>query len=308
MARVRSTRGGGRERNMASEDKSFADLVAESPAAPAEGTVRLVGALAKSREAGKFVLTLQDGRTVTLETSAVKGHTVLGSSLGRAIVRIEVEASKAPVLRRWRVDRKNVLDPIGQGGYEKGFDTTPLTSEKDPLEKYPVVETDPFTSEKTDPVETDPLTDKDPIETDPLTSEKVPPQDTFPLQDTDPLADGTTDPTADGITDPVADGATDPTADGTGTGAGETDPAADGAGTGSFEFIPPFALATPHQAPPHVVRALQARAGYARRFGGQGWARGALHRKPVLDNAKVFQDSYGTGYWGDVTMGPADIW
>lgn len=83
---------------MAKEDKAFADLVAEAPAAPAEGTVSLVGALAKASEHGKFVLILQDGNTVTLETSAVKGHAVLGSSLGRTIVQVEVEAGKVPAI------------------------------------------------------------------------------------------------------------------------------------------------------------------------------------------------------------------
>ena len=233
---------------MAKEDKSFADLVAEAPTAPAEATVSLVGALAKSREGGKFALTLQDGRTVTLETSAVKGHTVLGSSLGRAIVRIEIEASSAPAFGPRRHERSPMTSLLrGTGvwdqlGYGEGDDTPPFTSEKDP------VESDPFTSEK-DPLE------KDPFESDPF-AEK------------------------------------DPT----------------GEGTGSYEYIEPFALATPHQAPPNVVRALQARAGYARRFGGGGGARGAFNRKPVLDNPKALQDSYGTGYWGDMTMGPADIW
>jgi hypothetical protein len=238
---------------MASQDKSFADLVAEAPAAPAEGTVSLVGALAKSREAGKFVLTLQDGRTVALETSAVKGHTVLGASLGRAIVRIEIEASKAAGLGPRRFDRgaissmlrfTGILDQIG-GGLQVGEDTPPFTSEKDPGD-----------------------------ETDPNTSEKDPSQDTGDLQDKLPPLDK------------------DPT----------------GEGTGSYEYIEPFALATPHQAPPHVVRALQARAGYAQRFGGQALARSAFNRKPILDNAKILQDSYGTGYWGDMTNGPADIW
>jgi hypothetical protein len=233
---------------MASEDKSFADLVAEAPGAPAEGTVSLVGALAKSREAGKFVLTLQDGRTVTLETSAVKGHTVLGSSLGRAIIRIEIEASKAPTLGPRRFGRSTISPLLrntgawDQIGYGDGDDTPPFTSEKDP------VESDPFTSEK-DPNE------KDPFESD-------------PIQEKDPT----------------------------------------GEGTGSYEELDPFALATPHQAPPNVVRALQARAAYGRRFGGPGWARGAMYRKPVHDNPKILQDSYGTGYWGDVTIGPADIW
>ncbi len=54
---------------MASDKKSFADLVKEAPAAPAAGTASLAGALAQSSEAGKFVLTLQDRSAVTLETA-----------------------------------------------------------------------------------------------------------------------------------------------------------------------------------------------------------------------------------------------
>lgn len=81
---------------MTGKDKSFEELVNEAPAAPAAGTVSLVGALAQSSEPGKFVLALQDGSTVTLETAAVKGHEVLGTSVGQTIVRVDVEAEKIP--------------------------------------------------------------------------------------------------------------------------------------------------------------------------------------------------------------------
>lgn len=64
---------------MASNDKSFEELVNEAPLAPAAGTVSLVGKLAKSSEPGKFVLTLPDGSAMTLDTAAVKGHEVLGA-------------------------------------------------------------------------------------------------------------------------------------------------------------------------------------------------------------------------------------
>ena len=79
---------------MADQQKSFDDLVKEAPELPAAGTVSLVGTLARSNEAGKFVLTLQNGSTLTLETSAVKGHTVLGTSVGETIVRVDVDAKK----------------------------------------------------------------------------------------------------------------------------------------------------------------------------------------------------------------------
>jgi hypothetical protein len=75
------------------EEKSFEDLVKE---APAGGTVSLVGALAQSSEAGKFMLTLQDGRALTLAMTSVKGHAVLGSSVGQTIVRIDVDAGSLP--------------------------------------------------------------------------------------------------------------------------------------------------------------------------------------------------------------------
>lgn len=81
---------------MASEEKSFEELLKEARAAPAAGTVSLVGTLAQSSEAGKFVLTLQDGSPVTLETAAVKCHAVLGTSVGQMIVRVDVEAGKIP--------------------------------------------------------------------------------------------------------------------------------------------------------------------------------------------------------------------
>src|SRR5271166_3497414 len=105
---------------MASKDKSFEELVKEAPAAPAAGTVSLVGTLAQSGEAGKFVLTLQDGSALTLETAAVKGHEVLGTSVGHTIVRVDVEAEKIPPTTPTRVPEiwKPHTDP-GTGPYDK---------------------------------------------------------------------------------------------------------------------------------------------------------------------------------------------
>jgi hypothetical protein len=85
-----------KEHKMASEEKSFEELLKDAPTTPSGGTASFVGTLAKSSEAGKFVLTLQDGSTVTLETASVKGHAVLGTSVGQTIVRVDVEAGKLP--------------------------------------------------------------------------------------------------------------------------------------------------------------------------------------------------------------------
>ena len=75
---------------------SFDDLVNEAPLSPAPGTVSLVGTLARSTEPGKFVLTLQGGSSVTLQTTSVKGHVVLGSSKEHMIIRIDVDSKKIP--------------------------------------------------------------------------------------------------------------------------------------------------------------------------------------------------------------------
>jgi hypothetical protein len=85
-----------KEHQMVDEQKSFKDLVSEAPVAPTAGTVSLVGTLARSSEAGKFVLTLPGGNAVTLETASVKSHAVLGTSVGHTIVRIDVDAGQIP--------------------------------------------------------------------------------------------------------------------------------------------------------------------------------------------------------------------
>jgi len=189
---------------MATEDKSFAELVAEAPAAPSEGTVSLVGALAKSSEHGKFVLILQDGSTVTLETSAVKGHVVLGSSLGRTIVRVEVDAGKVPAISPQPFPQVTVAAQDTQSGTVRDIQTGAVDHTgfhdigTEPGVDAPI--TGPYLEQGfgTGQYDTSPLFDKPPI------------SDAFPAQ-------------AGGIA--------------------------------------PFALATPHQAPANIVRAMRSRAG-----------------------------------------------
>jgi hypothetical protein len=82
-----------------SEQGSFEELLRDTPAAPAAGTVSLVGALEQSSDATKFVLNLQNGTAVTLETASVKGHAVLDTSQGRTIVRVDIDAARVPTLQ-----------------------------------------------------------------------------------------------------------------------------------------------------------------------------------------------------------------
>jgi hypothetical protein len=79
-----------------SEDKSFAELVAEAPKAANADCVTLVGTLGKSDDPKKFVLTGSDGSAHTFDVAAVKKHTVLGHSVGRTIVQIEINQDIAP--------------------------------------------------------------------------------------------------------------------------------------------------------------------------------------------------------------------
>ena len=81
------------------QEKSFEALVREAPEAPAAGTISLVGTLARSGETGQFVLTLEDGSAVTLETAAVRGYAVLGASFGQTIVRVDLDARKIPAVQ-----------------------------------------------------------------------------------------------------------------------------------------------------------------------------------------------------------------
>jgi hypothetical protein len=81
---------------MACEQKSFETLLEEAPSAPSPGTVSVVGILGQSTEAGKFVLTLADGRAITLETASVKSCAPLGTSVGQTIVRVDLDTAKIP--------------------------------------------------------------------------------------------------------------------------------------------------------------------------------------------------------------------
>ncbi len=78
------------------EEKGFGELLDDSPLATNEGTVTLVGALQRSRESGKFVLSLGNGQNVTLDVAAVRGHKVLAGMAGQRLVQVELDQNKLP--------------------------------------------------------------------------------------------------------------------------------------------------------------------------------------------------------------------
>lgn len=79
-----------------SEKKLFSELLGEAPMATGEKTVTLTGALSRSAEPGKFVLTMGDNQTVTLDVDAVKQYKVLSGMVGQMVVEVEVDRDKAP--------------------------------------------------------------------------------------------------------------------------------------------------------------------------------------------------------------------
>lgn len=81
---------------MAAKTKSFSELLSEAPLAAAEETVTLAGALGRSSQAGKFVLTMGPGQSLTLDQSAVKSYEVLGGGVGQLLVQVEVSKDKLP--------------------------------------------------------------------------------------------------------------------------------------------------------------------------------------------------------------------
>jgi hypothetical protein len=116
---------GKKDHEMTDQPKSFEDLVNEAPLAPAAGTVSLIGTLARSSEAGKFVLTILGGSAVTLDTAAVKSHAVLGTSAGHTIVRVDVNAGMIPEGTLLKVPLEHVLKAPNEIGFKPPGETEP---------------------------------------------------------------------------------------------------------------------------------------------------------------------------------------
>jgi len=102
---------------VANDEKTFAALLSEAPLSQKSDTVTLTGALARSPEEGKFVLMQGDGSSLTLDTDAVKSHTVLGGSFGQQIVQVELDPEKVPkeVTERPQAINSLYVDRTGAG-------------------------------------------------------------------------------------------------------------------------------------------------------------------------------------------------
>jgi hypothetical protein len=81
---------------VANEEHDFAKLLRDAPMAPDAETVTVVGTLARTHDASHFVLTLPDGRSVTLEVNAVKSAKTMAGAIGQSVVQLELDAKRIP--------------------------------------------------------------------------------------------------------------------------------------------------------------------------------------------------------------------
>jgi hypothetical protein len=79
------------------EDKSdFQKLLSEAPLASSADTVTVVGTLSRTPDAAHFMLTLADGRSVTLDVNAVKSAKKIAGAIGQSMVQLELDAKHVP--------------------------------------------------------------------------------------------------------------------------------------------------------------------------------------------------------------------
>jgi hypothetical protein len=81
---------------MAKEESEFQKLLSEAPAASDADTVTVMGALSRTADSTRFVLTLPDGRSVTLEVAAVKSAKKIAGAVGQSLVELELDAKRVP--------------------------------------------------------------------------------------------------------------------------------------------------------------------------------------------------------------------
>jgi len=81
---------------MAKDESEFQKLLSEAPMAPNADTVTVVGMLSRTADPSRFVLTLPEGRTVTLEVDMVKSAKTVAGVVGQSLVQIELDSKRLP--------------------------------------------------------------------------------------------------------------------------------------------------------------------------------------------------------------------
>jgi hypothetical protein len=94
------------------DQKQFEELLGEAPLAADADTITLVGALARTKDPGKFVLILANGESVTLETKALKSFKRLGGAIGQVLIEAELDPKLVP---KDRLQAMPAVEPFPRG-------------------------------------------------------------------------------------------------------------------------------------------------------------------------------------------------
>jgi hypothetical protein len=79
------------EAAVAGEEHDFGTLLRNAPMAADADTATVVGTLARTHDPAHFVLTLPDGRSVTLDVNAVKSAKTISGAIGQSVVQLELD-------------------------------------------------------------------------------------------------------------------------------------------------------------------------------------------------------------------------
>jgi len=105
---------------MAKEENEFQKLLSEAPAAPSADTITVMGALARSADPTRFVLTLPSGQSETLEVAAVKSAKKIAGAVGQSLVELELDAKRVPEDMRNLGNLGNPFKPPSSDGWGYG--------------------------------------------------------------------------------------------------------------------------------------------------------------------------------------------
>jgi hypothetical protein len=100
------------ETTMAKEENEFQKLLSEAPAAPSADSVTVTGALSRTVDPARFVLTLPNGQSETLDVAAVKSAKKIAGAIGQSLVELELDAKKIP---------EKVMDIVTKPLYDHGI-------------------------------------------------------------------------------------------------------------------------------------------------------------------------------------------
>jgi hypothetical protein len=99
---------------MAKEESEFHKLLSEAPMAPDADTVTVVGILRRTADPARFVLTLPDGQSETLDVAAVKSAKRVAGAIGQSVVELELDAKRVPAKVSEIVNKSPFVDLQGQ--------------------------------------------------------------------------------------------------------------------------------------------------------------------------------------------------